>query len=193
MKHLIVIILTVLFYAAAASAQEQQSAIKPASSYSQAGVTFGSPNQPDWTLLKSDASETVFEKRTKDEILSASVKTIKTKTFETEKDFLIGMEALKQDELSKLKKDSLHYNYTKFKGLLCVQYDGIFNPNEGTSSPKFKYFNFKGYLCSHPETKGTAIQVEFSNYSNIRGFSENLFSLSDDFFEKITFSKSPIK
>ena len=149
MKHLIIEILTALFCVAAVSAQEQSS-IKPASSYSQAGVTFASPNQAEWTLLKSDKSQTVFEKRAKDEISNANVKTIKTKTFETEKDLLIGLETLKQDELSKLKMDSVHFNNTRFKGLPCVQYDGVFKLDGGASSPKFEYFNFKGYLCSHP-------------------------------------------
>ena len=192
MKHLIIVILTALFCVAAVSAQEQSS-IKPASSYSQAGVTFASPNQSEWTLLKSDKSQTVFEKRAKDEISNANVKTIKTKTFETEKDLLIGLETLKQDELSKLKMDSVHFNNTRFKGLPCVQYDGVFKLDGGASSPKFEYFNFKGYLCSHPETKGLAVQVEFSNYSNSRGFSENIVAVSDEFFEKITFSKAAIK
>jgi hypothetical protein len=192
MKHLIIVILTALFCVAAVSAQEQSS-IKPASSYSQAGVTFASPNQSEWTLLKSDKSQTVFEKRAKDEISNANVKTIKTKTFETEKDLLIGLETLKQDELSKLKMDSVHFNNTRFKGLPCVQYDGVFKLDDGASSPKFEYFNFKGYLCSHPETKGLAVQVEFSNYSNSRGFSENIVAVSDEFFEKVTFSKAAIK
>ena len=192
MKHLIAVILTALFCVVAASAQEQSS-IKPASAYSQAGVTFTSPNQSGWASLKSDKLETVFEKRANDEILNANVKTIKIKTFETEKDLLIGLEALKQEELSKLKMNSVHFNNTRFKGLPCVQYDGIFKLDGGASSPKFEYFNFKGYLCSHPETKGLAIQVEFSNYSNSKGFSENLISVSDEFFEKIAFSKATIK
>lgn len=89
--------------------------------------------------------------------------------------------------------DSVHFNNTRFKGLPCVQYDGIFKLDGSVSSPKFEYFNFKGYLCSHPETKGLAIQVEFSNYSNSRGFPENLIAVSDEFFEKITFSKAAIK
>ena len=192
MKHLIVVILNVLFCVAVVSAQEQ-SLIKPAGSYNQAGVIFASPNQSDWTLLKSDKSQTVFEKRAKGEISNANVKTIKTKTFETEKDLLIGLETLKQDELSKLKMDSVHFNNTRFKGLPCVQYDGIFKLDGSVSSPKFEYFNFKGYLCSHPETKGLAVQVEFSNYSNSRGFSEKLVAVSEEFFEKITFSKAAIK
>jgi hypothetical protein len=192
MKHLIIVILTALFCAAVVSAQKQ-SLIKPASSYNQAGVTFASPNQSEWTLLKSDKSQTVFEKCAKDEISNANVKTIKTKNFETEKDLLVGLETLKQDELSKLKMDSVHFNNIRFKGLPCVQYDGIFKLEGSSSSPKFEYFNFRGYLCSHPETKGLAIQVEFSNYSNSRGFSDNIVAVSDEFFEKITFSKAAIK
>jgi hypothetical protein len=144
-------------------------------------------------LLKSDKSQTVYEKRVKDEISNANVKTFKTKTFETKKDLLVGLETLKQEELSKLKMDSFHFNNIRFKGLPCVQYDGIFKLDGSVSTPKFEYFNFRGYLCSHPETKSLAIQAEFSTYSNSRGFSENIVAVSEEFFEKITFSKAAIK
>jgi hypothetical protein len=139
-------------------------------------------------LLKSSKSETVFEKRGKDEILIANVKTFRTKIFDSDKDFLTSMETLKKEELSNLKRDSVHFNYVRFKGSPCVQYDGIFKPDEA-SEPKFEYFNCKGYLCRHPESKDLVVQVEFSNHSNLRGFSENLFSLRDEFFERIVFSK----
>jgi hypothetical protein len=59
--------------------------------------------------------------------------------------------------------------------------------------PKFKYYNLKGYLCSHPENKNLVIQMEFSSRSNSRGFPENLLSLSDEFFEKTTFYKAAVK
>jgi hypothetical protein len=187
MKYLIVIVLVAVFCANAALTQTQ-SPINPASIFNQDGVTVVSPNQPGWVLLRSSKSETVFEKRGKDEILMANVKTTRTKIFDNDKDFLTSMETLKKEELSKLKRDSVHFNYVRFKSSPCVQYDGIFKPDEA-SLPKFEYFNFKGYLCRHPESKDLVVQIEFSNHSNSRGFSENLFSLRDEFLEKIVFSK----
>jgi hypothetical protein len=74
-----------LFFAAVSA--PAQTSIKPASIYDQDGITVVSPNQPGWTLLKADKSETVFEKRAESGILNASVKTIRTKTFETDKGF----------------------------------------------------------------------------------------------------------
>ena len=186
MKHLIVIIVTALFSAAVSA--PAQTSIKPASIYDQDGITVVSPNQSGWALLKTDKSETVFEKRGEDGILSASVKTIKTKTFETDNDRLAGWEALKQEELSKLKHDSIHFDYMRFKGAMCLRYDGIF-PIEKTPSSKFAYFNLEGYLCPHPNAKDSAVQIEFSNYSNTRGLTEDLYSLSEEFFEKLTFPK----
>jgi len=185
MNRFIVIIATALF-CAAVSAQAQTS-IKPASIY-QDGITVVSPNQPGWILLRTDKSETVFEKRGEGGILNASVKTIRTKTFETDKDRLAGWETLKQEELSKLKRDSIHFYITRFKGAMCLRYDGIF-PIEKTPSNNYAYFNLKGYLCPHPNAKDSAVQMEFSNYSNTRGLTEDLFSLSEEFFEKITFPK----
>ncbi|SRR6266446_2724711 len=186
MKHLTVIIAAALF-CAGVSAQAQPS-IKPASIYDQDGITVVSPNQPGWILLKAEKSETVFEKRAAGGILNASVKIIRTKTFETDKDRLAGWEALKQKELSKLKQDHLHFNYMRFKGATCLRYDGIF-PIEKTSSSNFAYFNVNGYLCPRSNAKDSAVQMEFSNYSNTRGLTEDLYSLTNEFFEKLTFPK----
>jgi hypothetical protein len=184
MKHFIVVIATALFCAAVSA--PAQTSIKPASIYDRDGITVVSPNQSGWALLKTDKSETVFEKRGEGGILNASVKTIRTKTFETDKDRLAGWEALKQEELSKLKRDSIHFDYTRFKGAMCLRYTGIF-PIEKGSSNNFAYFNLKGYLCPHPNAKDSAVQMEFSNYSNTRGLTEDLYSLSDEFFEKLLF------
>ena len=171
---------------------QKQTSIKPASVYKQDGITFASPNQSGWTLLKSDKLETVFEKQDKDAVSNASVKTIKTETFETDKDRLTNFEALKKEELSKMIRDSVHFNYVRFKGLMCLQYDGVFKFDE-TTTPKFEYFNFKGYLCPSSNAKDSAIQMEFANYSNTRGLTEDLNSLNYEFFEKITFSKAAVK
>ncbi|MEA2205219.1 MAG: hypothetical protein QOE77_1995 [Blastocatellia bacterium] len=91
-----VVMLTTALLCVAVSARAQTS-IKPASIYHQNGITVVSPNQPGWRLLKRDKSETVFEKRDESGIFNASVKIIRTKTFETEKDRLTGWEALKQE------------------------------------------------------------------------------------------------
>ena len=186
MNHFIVIIAAALFCAAVSG--QAQTSIKPASIYDQDGITVVSPNQPGWILLKTDKSETVFEKRDESGIFNASVKIIRTKTFETEKDRLTGWEALKQEEFSKLKQDHLHFNYTKFKGAVCLRYDAIF-PLEKTSSKKLGHFNVNGYLLPLSNTKDSAVQIEFSNYSNTRGLTEDLYSLADEFFEKLTFPK----
>jgi hypothetical protein len=191
MKRFIVIFLTLMFGVNNALAQKQTS-IKPASVYQQDGITFASPNQSGWTLLKSDKVETVFEKRDKDAISNASVKTVKTETFETDKDRLNRFEALKKEDLSSLKRDSLHFNYVRFKGLMCLQYDGIF-PLDATLTPKLKYFHLRGYLCPNPKASDSAIQIETSNYSNTRDFAEDFNSISDEFFEKVAFSKAVVK
>jgi triosephosphate isomerase len=115
------------------------------------------------------------------------VKTIRTRVFANDEELLVSLEALKVEELSKLKKDSVHFNYVRFKASPCVQYDGIFTGD--VSAPDFKYFNFRGYLCRHPESKDSVVQIEFSNHSNRRAFSKNLSDLSNEFFEKMTFSK----
>jgi hypothetical protein len=186
MNRLRVIVLVTLACANAVLAQKQAS-INPASIYHQGGVTVVSPNQPGSVLLQPNQSLIGFQKRGDGEVLNASVKIIRTRVFDNDKDLLTSLEALKVEELSKLKKVSVHFNYVRFKASPCVQYGGIFTGD--TSEPNFAYLNFKGYLCRHPESKGLVVQIESSNHSNQRGFSENLIDVSDEFFEKMTFSK----
>ena len=186
MNHLLVIIAATLFCAAVSV--QAQTTIKPASSYDQDGITVVSPNQPGWTLLRTGKSETVFEKRDESEIFNASVKVIRTKTFATEKDRLTGWESLKQEEFGKFRQDHLHFNYTRFKGAVCLGYDAIF-PLEKTSSNTFAYFNVNGYVLPLSNAKDAAVQIEFSNYSNKRGLTGDLYSLADEFFEKLIFPK----
>lgn len=182
MKQLMVVIAIAIFY----SAVSAQAPIKPATKYEQNGITVMSPDSAGWRLLNTDRSETAFEKRGDSDILNASVKSIQTKLFDTDKDRLVAWEALKQEEFSKFKQDHLHFNYTKFKGSSCLLYDAIF-PLEKTSSNAFAYFNVRGYLCPLSTTKDSAVQIEFSNHSNTRGFTEDLSSLAEEFFEKLAF------
>src|SRR5687767_7023177 len=137
MNRLIVIILTAVACASALFAQAPPS-INPASTYHLDGVTVVTPNEPGWVLLQSSKSLMAFQKRVEGEVLNASVKTIRTKLFANDEDLLVSLEALKVEELSKLKKDSVHFNYVSFKASPCVQYDGIFTGD--VSAPDFKYF-----------------------------------------------------
>ena len=165
---------------------QAQAPIKPATVYHQGAVTIVSPNQPGWMLVRSSKTETLFEKRSEIELLNAGVKTFKTKVFETDKELLVSLENMKDQELSKLKRDSLHFYHLQFRATPCVQYDGIFTGD--ASAANFQYFNFKGYLCRQPGTKDIVIQMELTAHTNHRGFTESLHSLSQDFFEKVVLS-----
>lgn len=184
MNRLAPVVLVTVVLAHALFAQKQAS-IKPASIFQLGGVTIVSPNQPGWVLLKSNESLVAFQKEVEGEVLNASVKLIKTKVFDNDEELLKSLEALKDNELSQLKRDSVHFNYVRFKAAPCVQYDGIFTGDASTL--KLKYFNFRGYLCRSPGRKDTVVQFEFSNHSNRRGFPEDPFSLSNEFFDKIAF------
>ncbi len=171
---------------------QSQSSINPASVYQQDGVTFASPNQAGWALLKSDKLETVFEKRDEGIVSKAMLKTLKTGIFGTDKERLTRFEALKKEELSNLNLDSVHFNYVPFKRLMCLQYDGIFKLKAG-AVPTFEYFNVRGYVCPHPTVKDSAVEMEFSNYANNRGLTEDLSFLTDEFFQRVVFLKAADK
>lgn len=186
MNRVIVIILVTLASAYAVLAQKPAS-IDPESIHHLGGVAVVSPNQPGWTLRQSNKSLIEFQKRGEGEVLNASVKTIKTKVFKNDNDLLTSLEALKVEELSKLNMISVHFNNVRFKASPCVQYDGIFTGD--TSAPNFEYLNLMGYLCRHPESKDLVVQIELSNHSNMRGFSEDVINLSKGFFERMAFAK----
>jgi hypothetical protein len=187
MNHLIAILFVALFWANAGLVQEPP-AITPASVFHQEGVTVISPNQPGWTLLQSSKSETAFEKRVADELQSANVKTFKKKISGDDKELLVSLEALKKEELSKLNRDSIHFNYVRFKGSPCLQYDGIFKLDVAPPT-KPEYLNLNGYLCPHPYIGDLVVQMELSNHSKLRGFQKDFTDLADEFFERIAFPK----
>jgi hypothetical protein len=181
------IIITAALFCAAVSAQAQTS-IKAARTYHQDGISIVSPNQPGWIKLKTNKSETAFEKRTETDILAARIKTIQTRTFETDEERLPSWEALKNEEFSKFKQDHLDFTYMKFKGVMCLHYDAFF-PLEKTSSNKFAYYIVTGFLYPVSNSNNSAFQIEFSGYSNNRGFTKDQRALAEEFLEKLTFNK----
>lgn len=178
------LLLFILLLSCAVFAQKDFPKIKPGKVYQQSGVTITSPNQPDWQIVKAGKLETIFLKTNAQTKFNAFVKTSKTDVYENISELFEYLENLKNAEISKLDRDSLHFNRMGFKKTPCLQYDGIFR-----ETSNYKYFNMNGYLCRHPAAKDVLIQIEFSNYSNTRGFSESDTELSKDFFEKFTFSK----
>lgn len=165
--------------------QSEWPKIKPGKKYRQSGAKLASPNEPDWSVVKSEALETAFSKSTADKKFTAFVKTVKIPVYESERDLLVNLEKLKMAEIDEANRDSLHFNYTQYKSAPCLQYDGIFNAPQTA----YKYWNMYGYMCCHPDNKDVIIQFEFSNYSNDRGYLESEMKLSKLFFEGIKFSK----
>ena len=188
MNRFLFIIAAVLF--SVAGTVQSQTSIKAESTYHQGGITIVSPNDSGWVRLKTENGETAFEKRTDSDKFAAGARIIQTKPFETDKDRLPGWEALKNEEFSKFKQDHLHFNYTVFKGVMCLRYDAFF-PLEKTPSNRFAYFIVTGYLVPVPNSNNSAFQIEFSDYSNHRGFTEDQHALAEEFFEKLAFPKKP--
>ncbi len=165
--------------------QAGPSGMKAGKRYKQSGAKLISPNEPNWRIVKAEAMETAFDKETADKKFKASVKTAKIPLYESDKELLENLEKRKIAEIDETNRDSIHYNYVKYKSATCVQYDGVFNaPNTG-----YKYMNFNGYLCRHPNDKTVAIQFEFSNFSNDRGYLDTEAELSKTFFEGVRFVK----
>lgn len=174
-----------LFLTCGVFAQTEFPKIKAGKVYKQSGVIVTSPNEPNWQIAKAEKEETVFYKTSGGKEFKAFVKTVKIPVYQTVQDFYMNMEKSKTEEISKLNRDSLHFYNTEFKETPCLQYDGSFPEPK----PNFRYFNMNGYLCRHPLDKSVVIQIEFSDYSNAKGYTEPEFKLSKSFFEKVIFSK----
>lgn len=171
-------------------AQKENSTIKAGKVYKQSGAKIYSPNQAGWHIVKSEKLETVFGKTSSEAEYKVFAKTKTIPDYENTNDLLKSLEAMKQAELNESNRDSLHYNYRKdFNETPCVQYDGIFKNDAAQEAPGYKYFNFYGYICRHPSDKNIVIQMEFSDYSNTRGFTEAEINLRKNFFDKIKFEK----
>jgi hypothetical protein len=157
----------------------------PTTSHDQAGVTVKAPDQPGWSLVKAEEFETRFERSDAAEPAIASVRTLKIATFGRGSDLLRNMEAWKEKQLSKLERDSVHFNRVRFKGVGCLQYDGIFR--DPSRSDRLAHLNVKGYLCPLPGNDQFVAELEVSSRSSRRGFSEELLAVSDEFFEATGF------
>lgn len=187
--HLVVTILAAVFSVGTIVAQGP-AIIEPGSVYQWHGLTVVSPDEPGWALAKSDGTQIVFERRSDRAILRASVSIIKTNVYRTDEDLLASLEPLKQEEWRAMKVDHLHFDRKAAKGGPFLQYDGIFNIDD-PASPGFSYLNLRGRLYPRPQAKGLVVQAEFSDRSNMRGFSEDRLSLADEFFAKIVFPSPP--
>jgi hypothetical protein len=177
------LVLLVSAFTGLAMAQGNPRSVKPESTYRRDGLTFMSPNEPGWSLLQDTGSLTSFRRQTEAELLDAKVKVIEIDPTKDDEAVMKDLETLKKAELSELRRDSLHFNYVKFKEAPCVQYDGVFTGDAAV--PTFNYFNFGGYLCRHPKKKSVAVQIELSSHSNVRGPSKSEVALRARFFDRL--------
>lgn len=165
--------------------------IQPASAFPLHGANVVSPNESGWHIVKSDRSEVVFEKHGDDGNSVASAKTFKAAG--SGEKLLADLEKSKDVELNALpgrKRDSLHFYRVKFKGLICLQYDGI-SPASEAAKPAFQYFNFRGYQCALPGAGDLVLELQLSDESNVRGMSEHFSNLADEFFEESVKATKP--
>jgi hypothetical protein len=170
------------------SAIAQTSTPGMTSGYKQAGVTVKPPSGSGWKLAKATEDETRFERSSPTEVAVARSRTLEASIFGEGGDLLARMERWKEAELSGggARRDSIHFNRIRFKRLSCLQYDGIFVVDSGMGGSK--HSNVKGYLCPLPDNAQSVVELEVSNRTAQRGFSEEFAAISDDFFDSATFA-----
>ena len=183
-------IVIALVFAATLSAGEP-SKLEPKSTIRQSGGTVLSPNEAGWVAARTTDDETVLVKKSETDLFTLSMKTFKTEPLGSGTELLVELEARKGKELDSLDawaRDSLHFYYTRFKGMPCLQYDGAFAAKK--PAPNHGYFNFKGYVCSLSADGDRFVQLEASHETEAKGISTGLADLADEFFATATIAKS---
>ena len=181
----IFLILVCIFFVSA------QSAIEPGEHFKLNGVRLASPDQNGWHISKSDKLEIIFDFSGDGKTSRAFAKVGPSNALTGSGKFFEEFEVLKTSELENLenlKRDSLHFNKTSFNEVVCMQYDSSLK-NLAAAPRTFEYYNVYGYSCPHPLAKDRFVQLEFSNRSNTKGFSEADIKLFKRYFDSIRFTK----
>jgi hypothetical protein len=141
----------------------------------------------------ADSMEAVFQKRTADSSVRLVAYAMATDSFADDQPFLKFAEARQEAALSGLQRVSIHFNYTRFKGAACLQYDGIFRDTLATGSEQ-QFLNTRGYLCRHPTAAGQAVGLEFTQRSGSRTppDMEHTLKVVQDFFNSVVFTNAEL-
>lgn len=182
---------TIFIILACLSPAAAQKPVAPSKRFNLSGVTLASPDQKGWHVAKSDKQELIFEFSRGGNTSRAFAKIGPSHASNSLEKFFKEFETLKTLEIENtenLKRDSLHFNRISFNEVSCVQYDSSVK-NLAATAQTFEYYNIYGYACPHPTSKDRVVLLEFSTYSNTKGFSEDDIKLYRRFFDSAKFTK----
>jgi hypothetical protein len=128
----------------------------------------------------------VFQEELPASSTTLTAKIVPIRSFQNEREFLTATEAEQAKELSTFQRLSLHFNYSRFRGAPCVQYDGIFTDSLA-KSPDREIITLKGLLCRHPDDTQRMVHLEIAQRSAFRGFPDSTLSVAEIFFEGVQF------
>lgn len=173
--------------------------ITPKSGYTQVGAIVYSPTETGWYLIQSNNFGVVFGKQygAADETAVANTGVFKVDGIEMDKDFFdfIADQRERQDDKKRFKILGIDNERVYFKGVSCLKYRGLSedHKNNGIDSTDFQYLKTAGYVCRHPLNKVTAFQMEISQRSKEKAFSEGLLAVGEEFFKNIQFNNAGLK
>ncbi len=154
--------------------------------YTLTNVTGKAPADSRWVLVQSTETEVMFQKELPASSTTLSAKVVPIGSFQNEREFLTATEAQQAKELSTLQRLSIHFNYTRFRGAPCVQFDGMFIDSLAKSRDR-EIITLRGLLCRHPVDTLRMVRLEIAQRSGFRGFPDSTLSAAENFVEAVQF------
>lgn len=155
------------------------------------GFSIEAPSEFGWVVQTADSMEAVLQKGTADSSVRLVAYAIATDSFADDQTFLKFAEARQEAAHNGLQMVSKHFDYTRFKGAMCLPYSGIFHDTLAISSER-QFLNTRGYFCRHPTAVGQAVGLEYTQRSVSRTppDMEHTLEVVEDFFNSVVFTNA---
>jgi hypothetical protein len=154
--------------------------------YTLTSVTGKAPTDSRWVLIQSSETQVVFREELPTSSTTLTAKSVPIGSFQNEHEFLTATEAQQVKELSTFQRLSIHFNYARFRGAPCVQYDGIFMDSLAKSRER-EIITLRGLLCRHPDDPLRMLRLEIAQRSAFRGIPDSTLSVAETFFDAVQF------
>lgn len=164
--------------------------LSPATSIEHSGVKVVSPDDRGWLLVRASGSGVVFEKHERGSLMVLGTSFSSLEEAGDGEQLLENLEKEKRRELARYRTLSVHFNFTEYKGVACLQYDGVFQTDRSDENADPSYFQLKGYVVPYPEGDETTLQLEWSYRSFEREMSEQLVAIGNRFFERVELTEN---
>ena len=155
------------------------------------GAIVEPPSALGWNHAQTSEYGVVYKKSFPDENETAMLNTYTFGVGEFRSDEAF-FEAIKRgraanNDRTRFRQLAINYKNVKYKGVPCIQYQGISEDHgaSGLDVGQFSYFQNYGFICRTKLNNWTAILMELSHRSPTKKMPEVLHDEAEDFFDAI--------